>query len=68
MKENSTIDLSKVLKPYIKDRLWVALCPDYKDVAGVGKTPKEALEAAKIKKVENSILIQAVPDYSGYIT
>ena len=67
MKKNSTIDLSKILKPYIKDRLWVALYPNYKDIAGFGKTPKEALEKAKSKKIKNSILIQAVPDYSGYV-
>jgi hypothetical protein len=68
MKENSTIDLSEILKPYIKDKLWVALYPDYKDIAGVGKTPKEALEQAKSNKIKNSILIQAVPDYSSYVT
>jgi hypothetical protein len=68
MKEDLMIDLSNILKPYIRDRLWVALCPDYKSVAGVGKTPKEALEEARSKKIENSILIQAIPDYSSYVT
>ena len=68
MKKELIIDLSVVLKPYIKDRLWVALYPNYKKVAGIGKTPKEALEQAKCKRVENSILIQAIPDYSCFVT
>ncbi len=62
------IDLRNILKPYMKDRLWVALHPNYKDIAGVGKTPKEALEKARSKKIENSVLIQAIPDYSSYVT
>lgn len=68
MKKELLIDLSMVLKPYIKDRLWVALYPNYKKVAGVGKTPKEALEQANNKKIKNSILIQAIPDYSCFVT
>jgi hypothetical protein len=68
MKKELLIDLSMVLKPYTKDRLWVALYPNYKKVAGVGKTPKEALEQARNKKIKNSILIQAIPDYSSFVT
>ena len=48
------------------DRLWVALYPNYKRAAGVGKTPKEALEQAKNKKIKNPILIKAIPDYSRF--
>ncbi len=60
-------NLTKILLPYAKDRLWVALSPDRKKVVGSGKTPKEALEETKEKRVERPILLQAIPDYSGFI-
>ena len=62
-----TNNLTKILLPYTKDRLWVALSPDRKKVVGSGKTPKEALEEAKEKKVERPTLLQAIPDYSGFV-
>jgi len=61
------IDLTKVLKPYTKKKLWVALSKDYKEVVGKGKTPKEALLEALKKEVESPTLIQALPDYSGFV-
>lgn len=66
MKKTNKINLIKLLKPYTKDKLWVALYPDYSKVAGTGKDPKEAFENAN-KKVENPILIQAIPSYEGFV-
>jgi len=60
-------DLSKILLPYAKKNLWVALSVDRKRVVGSGKTPKEALKEAKEKKVERPTLLQAIPDYSGFV-
>lgn len=59
-------NLTKVLLPYAKKRLWVALSPDRKKVVGSGKTPKEALNEARGKKVKRPTMIQAIPDYSGF--
>jgi len=61
-------DLIKILLPYAKNRLWVVLSPDRKKVVGSGKTPKEALERAKEEKVERPTLLQAIPDYSGFVS
>jgi len=63
----NTLDLTKVLKPYAQENLWVALTSDYKKVAGSGKTPKEALEEAGRKGTKNPTLIQAASDYSGLV-
>ena len=60
-------DLTKILLPYAKKNLWVALSEDRKKVVGSGKTPKEALKEAKEKKIERPILLQAIPDYSGFV-
>jgi len=59
-------DLTRILFPYAQEKLWVALSPDRKKVVGSGKTPKEALEKAKEKRVEKPTLLQAIPDYSGF--
>lgn len=61
------LDLTKILLPYAKERLWVALNPEGDEVVGSGKDPKKALEEAKKKKIKLPILIQAVPDYSGFV-
>ena len=60
-------DLTKILLPYAKKNLWVALSVDRKKVVGSGKTPREALKEAEEKKVERPTLIQAIPDYSGFV-
>lgn len=60
-------NLTKILLPYTKNKLWVALSPDRKKVVGSGKTPKEALEKARGKKIERPTLLQAIPDYSGFV-
>ncbi len=59
-------DLTKILLPYAKKNLWVALSPDRKKVVGSGKTPKEALKEAEKKRVERPTLLQAIPDYYGF--
>lgn len=67
MKELKTIDLTKILEPYKKKRLWVALYPDCSKVAGVGKTFGEALKNAKSKNIGKPVLIKAVPDYLNIV-
>lgn len=61
------IDLTKIILPYAKKRLWVALNPSGNKVVGSGKDPKEALKKAKQRKVKSPILLQALPDYSGFV-
>ncbi|MCL4546836.1 MAG: hypothetical protein M1576_03750 [Deltaproteobacteria bacterium] len=60
------IDLSRILKPYAKKDLWVALYPDYKKIAGYGKTLKDALNEAKKNNVNKPFIIKAFSDYSGF--
>jgi len=61
------LNLTKILLPYAKLKLWVALSPEGDEVIGSGKDPREALEKAKKKKVRLPILLQALPDYSGFV-
>ncbi len=61
------LNLTKILLPYAKKKLWVALSPEGDKVVGSGKDPKEALEEAKKKRISSPILLQAVPDYSGFV-
>ncbi len=60
-------NLTKILLPYAKNKLWVALSPDRKKVVGSGKSPKEAMEKAQKEGVERPTLLQAIPDYSGFV-
>ena len=60
-------DLTKIISPYVPKKLWVALSPDRRRVVGSGKTPKEAMAKAKEKKVEKPTIVQAIPDYSGFV-
>lgn len=60
-------DLTKILSPYTKDKLWVVLSSDRKKVVGKGATLKEALREAKSKKVRNPVAIKAIPDSSGFV-
>ena len=66
MNELKEINLTKILKPYEKDRLWVALYPDCSKVAGVGKTFSEALNNAKSKNIGKPVLIKAAADYLDF--
>lgn len=61
------IDLTKILLPYSKKKLWVALNPKGDKVIASGKDPKEALKKAREKKVKSPILLQALSDYSGFV-
>ena len=61
------IDLTKILLPYTEKKLWVALSEEGDKVVGSGKDPKEALKEARQKKVKSPILLQAIPDYSGFV-
>ena len=60
-------NLAKILDPYTKDRLWVALNSERTEVVGKGKYLNEALEEARKNKVENPVVIKAIPDYSNFI-
>ena len=59
--------LATILAPYTKDRLWVALNSERTKVVGKGERLNEALEEARKNKVENPIVITAIPDYSNFI-
>jgi len=61
------LDLTKILLPYAENKLWVALSPAGDKIAGSGRSPKEALDEAKKKKIFSPILLQALPDYSGFV-
>jgi len=60
------IDLTKTLLPYVKEKLWVALSPDYKKVITADKELKKVIEEAE-KKKKPFVIIQALPDYSGFV-
>ena len=62
-----TLNLSKLILPYAAKKLWIALSPDNKKVVGSGKTIKEAIEKAKKNKIERPTILQAIPDYSGFV-
>jgi hypothetical protein len=68
IKKSKIVDLTKILKPYAEKKLWVALNSDYTKVSGYGSTPGEAFQNARKNNVENPILIQALSNYSGFIT
>ena len=57
----------KILAPYIKDNLWIALSPDRKKVVGKGETVLEALKEAKEKKVKNPSIIKATQNPAIFI-
>ncbi len=52
--------------PYAKKKLWVALSLDYKKVIAAKKELGKVIEETE-KKKEPFVLIQALPDYSGFI-
>ena len=60
-------NLAKILAPYTKDKLWVALSEDRTKVVGRGKRLSEALEEARRNNVENPTVIKAIPDYANFI-
>ena len=60
------LNLTKILLPYAKKKLWVALSLDYKKVITARKDLKRVIEEAE-KKKRPFVLIQALPDYSGFV-
>lgn len=60
-------NLTKILLPFVKKRLWVALSPDKKRVVGFGETPKRAIAQAQEKKIRKPTILKAIPDYSGFV-
>lgn len=56
------IDLSKIISKYKTG--WIALKPDYSRVVGFGKTPKQAIEAARIKGIGSPVLMRASKSYA----
>jgi hypothetical protein len=61
------IDLTKLIKPYTKDNLWLDLNRSLNKVLATGKTMKEAIDNAKKNSSEKPVIIQAVQNYSAYI-
>ena len=60
-------NLAKILAQHGEQELWVALSEDKEQVAGKGKTLKEALTQARENNVEKPVVIKATPDYSKFI-
>ena len=60
-------NLAKILAQYGEQELWVALSENKEQVAGKGKTLKEALAEAKQNNIGNPVVIKAMPDYSKFI-
>jgi len=61
------IDLTKLIKPYTKDNLWLALNRSLDKVLATGKTMKEAIDNAKKYSCEKPVILQAADNYSAYI-
>lgn len=64
--EKEVIDLTKILKPYIKESLWVALDDNHEKVVGSGKTIKEAIDESRGNGNTNPFILKAQENYSGF--
>lgn len=60
------LNLTKILIPYAKRKLWVALSIDYKKVISAHRDLRKVIETTRRKK-KPFVLIQALPDYSGFV-
>jgi len=60
-------NLTEILKPYIKQNLWVALNKSQTKVIASGKTIEEAFNNAKNITNEKPVLMRTKQDYSSYI-
>lgn len=60
------IDLTKILKPYMKASLWVALDDNHEKVVGSGKTIREAIEESRRNGNNNPFILKAQENYSGF--
>ncbi len=58
-------DLPKTLRKYSNE--WLALDPKEMKVVGVGRLPKQALNASRKKGVDHPVLTRAPKDYGTYI-
>lgn len=67
LKEMNT-NLRRVLAPYTKRKLWVALSSDMKKVEASGTSPKSVLTKAHKAGVEEPVIMRALPNYSGFIS
>jgi len=65
MKKN--YDFTKLLKPYADKKMWVALNEENNKVVASGKTIKDLMREIKEKHIKNLSIIQAIPDYSGFV-
>ena len=65
MKKN--YNFTKLLKPYADRKMWVALNEENTEVVASGKTIKELMERIKGVRIKNFSIIQAMPDYSGFV-
>ena len=64
MKNN---DLTKILAPYVKKSLWVALSSDRTKVVGEGKTMVEAVKKARENGTSKPSLLKTSFKPSGFI-
>lgn len=60
-------NLSNLLRPYAQEKKWVALDEKNNEVISSGKTIRELLEKLRDAKTKNFSIIQAMPDYSGFV-
>lgn len=60
-------NLTNILRPYSRRKLWVALSEDNKKVLANGKTVDDVLGQVRKHNLKNTSIIQAIPDYSGFI-
>lgn len=61
------INLTKLIKPYAKDNIWLALNTIQNKVLATGKTVKEVIDNAKKVSKEKPVIMKAVQNYSKYI-
>jgi len=60
-------NLAELIRPYAKNKLWVALDKKGIKIMGVGKNPREAIDKARKQGVEAPSIIQARLDYGTLI-
>lgn len=59
--------LAGLIRPFAEKKLWVALDEKETQVMGTGKTPREAMDKARLKGVNVPSIIQARSDYGSLI-
>jgi hypothetical protein len=64
MKKFSSVDLSKILKPY--ENQWVALSEDYRLVLGAGKTLQQAEKQAQLSG-KRFLFVKLQPFDAAYV-